>query len=140
MDHYIEEAEALFGRFAERHRLTYEATISGPIEVLWTFPTQERLTLPVTLGLQNGDELNFGVSDFWSFFFPYEEVESLFEHILDAWVLGQARVAVTGRWGRVLQVQEEHCWKSVYRSNRILPFWGTPKRTIENRSPPEIIP
>jgi hypothetical protein len=138
MDYYIEKAEALFSRFAERHRLGYEATKDEPIEVLWTFPPQDGLKLPITLGLQNGDELNFGVSDFWSYFFPYEKVADQFERILDAWMVGDARVAITGPWGRVLQVREGRGWKSVYAANRLFPVWRTPKRTIENRSPPEV--
>lgn len=63
-DWYIEQATALFTRFAERHRLTYEVEPDAPIEVLWTFPRQDGLSMPVTLGLQNIDELNFGVADF----------------------------------------------------------------------------
>lgn len=135
MEHHIEEAEALFGRFAERHRLRYEAATDRPVEVLWTFPTQERLSLAVTLGLQNGDELNFGVSDFWSYFFPFRKVADEFERILDAAVLGEARIAITGPWGRVLQIQKGHRWKSVYGAIRILPVWRTPQQIIENRPP-----
>ena len=64
------QAEALFTRFAERHGLTYDSDHSAPVEVLWSFPTQDALILPITLCLQNGDELNFGVADFWCYLFP----------------------------------------------------------------------
>jgi hypothetical protein len=130
---YTQEAEALFARFADRHGLNHEVDADVPMEVCWTFPVQEKLTHPITLGLQNGDELNFGVSDFWSFFFPFETVSGRFESILDAWVIGEARVAVTGPFGRVLQLLEGDRWTSVYRANRMLPIWRTPKRVIENR-------
>jgi len=62
---YTAEAEALFQRFAERHKLAYEVDTGVPMEVCWTFPEQAKLSLPITLGLQNYDELNFGASDFW---------------------------------------------------------------------------
>lgn len=67
---YTTQAKALFGRFAERHGLSYAISPDAPVEVLWTFPEQPKLSMPITLGLQNLDELNFGVSDFWSYFFP----------------------------------------------------------------------
>ena len=131
---FTDEAEALFTRFADRHGLIHEVDTGVPMEVCWTFPVQQNLTHPLTLGLQNGDELNFGVSDFWSYFFPFDTVSTSFEAILDAWVSGNARVAITGPWGRVLQVWEGGRWSSVYRANRLLPIWRKPKRTIENRS------
>ena len=77
------------------------------------------------------------MSDFWSYFFPFEKVAAEFEFILDAWVSGRARVIVTGRSGRVLQVWVGGRWKSVYMANRILPYWGKPKRVIQNRPLPD---
>jgi hypothetical protein len=71
---HIAQAEALFARFANRQGLTYDVETGVPMEVCWTFPRQPKLSMPLTLGLQNGDELNFGVSDFWSYFFPFEAV------------------------------------------------------------------
>ena len=84
-----------------------------------TFRTQAGLTLPITLGLQNGDELNFGVADFWSYFFPFPDVATQFEEIIDAWVAGTARIAVFGQRGRVLEVCEGGQWRSVYSANRL---------------------
>jgi hypothetical protein len=130
---HTDKAVALFARFAERHRLRYEIEDDVPVEVLWTFPVQEGLIHSLVLGLQNGDELNFGVSDFWSYFFPFEENAEGFERILDAWMAGEARVAVTGRWGRVLQLRDDGKWRSVYFANRLMPLWRKPLRTIENR-------
>jgi hypothetical protein len=134
------EAEALFHRFADRHRLTYEVETGVPMEVCWTFPVQPKLSFPLTLGLQNGDELNFGVSDFWSYFFPFDAVANKFEHVLDAWVAGDARVAVTGFRSRLLQVRDGARWKTVYGANGCLfPFRWTPFRFVmnapEDRSP-----
>ncbi|WP_294123393.1 hypothetical protein [Sphingomonas sp.] len=125
---YTAEAEALFKRFAERHGLHYEVE-DAPMEACWTFPQQPKLSMPVTLGLQNGDELNFGVSDFWSYFFPFENVAERFEHAIDAWVTGDARIAVTGRHSRLLQVREGNRWRSIYGANGCLfPFRWTPLR------------
>jgi len=130
---YTEQATALFARFAERHGLQYEVEDDAPVEVLLNFAAQDGLTLPIVLALQNGDELNFGVSDFWSYFFPFERAAAEFERALDAWINGQARIAVTGPWGRVLQIWEDGRWRSIYHANRMFPVWRTPKRTIENR-------
>lgn len=124
---YTVEAEALFQRFAERHGLTYDVETGVPMEVCWTFPSQAKLSLPLTLGLQNCDELSFGVSDFWSYFFPFETVADKFECILDAWVVGDARVAKTGLHSRLLQVRESNRWKTVYGAGGCLfPFRGHP--------------
>jgi hypothetical protein len=129
------EAEALFRRFAERHGLTYTVETEVPIEVCWTFPEQPKLSLPLTLGLQNCDELNFGVSDFWSYFFPFDSVAGDFEHILDAWVTGEARVAVTGFRSRLLQVREGTRWRTVYgASGCLFPFRWTPFRIVRNEA------
>lgn len=129
---HIEQATILFARFAEKHRLRYEVEPDAPIEVLWNFPTQDALSLPVTLGLQNGDELNFGVADFWSNFFPFEDVVALFEIILDAWVSGNARIVLVRLGGRALQLREKDEWRTVYRANCILPVPKSPRRTILN--------
>ena len=132
---YTMEAEALFLRFAERHGLQYAVEPEAPIEVLWEFPAQMKLSLPLTLGLQNGDELNFGVSGFWSYFFPYPTVAEHFESILDAWVEGRARIGVTGRWSRILQVQKGDTWETVYWANGcIWPFRRKPRAFITNEA------
>jgi hypothetical protein len=129
---YTAEAEALFRRFAERHGLSYEVETGVPMDVCWSFPEQPRLSQAVTLGFQNADELNFGVDDFWSYFFPFEKVADKFERILDAWVEGDARVAVVGPKGRILQIRDGQRWKSIYRANRLLPIWRPALRTIQN--------
>ena len=116
---YTPEAEALFERFASKHGLIYEVETGVPMEVCWTFPPQPKLSMPLTLGLQNYDELNFGVWDFWSYFFPFEQVSEKFERVLDAWVAGDARVLVLRGRARLLQVRECENWKTVYRADGI---------------------
>lgn len=133
MTDYSEEATALFARFAERHRLVYSVAPDAPIEVLWEFPEQHGLSPPITLGLQNGDELNFGVANFWSYFFPFEESVLNFERALDAWVLGNARIVHVALGGRALQLLDGDRWITVYRANCILPVPRNPKRTITNQ-------
>lgn len=129
---YSEEATALFTRFAERHQLTYSVEPDAPIEVLWDFPAQNCLSLPITLGLQNGDELNFGVAKFWSSFFPFASSAPLFERALDAWVIGEARIAHVALGGQAFQLLESGRWKTIYRANCLLPVPRSPKRTIAN--------
>ena len=130
---YTSEATRLFERFAQRHGFRYEVERNAPIDLLWTFPTQDGLVHPIVLGLQNRDELNFGVDDFWSYFFPFQASAARFERIINAWVIGEARVAVTGRKGRVLQLWDDEKWLTVYSANRLLPYSGEPNQTVENR-------
>jgi hypothetical protein len=103
---YTAEAEQLFVRFAKRYQLSYRV-MDAPVEICWEFPEQRLLSLPITLALQNIDELNFGVAKaFGSYFFPYPKVCSAFEAILDAWVEGRARIILGGYWkGHRLQVR-----------------------------------
>ena len=138
---YTAEAEALFQRFAERHELTYEVETGMSMEVCWTFPEQSKLSLPITLGLQNLDELNFGVFDFWSYFFPLEAVADKFQRILDAWVAGDARVAIMRGRGRLLQVREGDDWKAAYGANGCLfPLRRWPRGFVQNHSRKEAQP
>jgi len=89
--------------------------------------------MPLTLGLQNGDELNFGVSDFWSYFSPFDEVSDWFDEVIDAWMAGGARIAVTGRRSRLLQTREDGSWETVYKANDcILRFRRTPTTYVIN--------
>jgi len=130
---YTTEAEAMFKSFAERHGLGYVADAAAPVELLWTFPEQPKLSMPITLGLQNSDELNFGASDFWSYFFPFDDVADRFEVIIDAWVAGEARIAVTGRRSRFLQVRKGEQWETVYGAGGCLfPFRRAPRSFIAN--------
>jgi hypothetical protein len=117
---YADEATALFGRFARRHGLGH-LEIDAPTEVLWKFPIQRGLSLPLTLCLQNRDELNFGVPGFWAYFFPFPYIAGEFEGYLDAWLTGQARIVRRNRFARVassstLEIGEDNEWKTVYRA------------------------
>ena len=130
---YTTEAEAIFARFAARHGLKHEVETGVPMEVCWIFPEQSKLSMPITLGLQNCDELNFGVSDFWSYFFPFEYVAEKFERILEAWVVGDARIAITGFRSRLLQVRDGNRWRTVYgASGCLFPFRWTPFGFVTN--------
>ena len=132
MRDYTDDAVELFTRFVVRHGFTYEIEIEAPVEALWTVPAQRGLSLPLTLGLQNCDELNFGVEKFWSYFFPIDEVAERFEGILDNWVRGDARIGVTGRRGRILQIRNEGEWATVYKANSLPIFAPKPKSFICN--------
>lgn len=133
MTDYSEEATALFTRFAERHQFVHSVEPDAPIEVMWGFPEQQGLSFLIILGLQNGDELNFGVADFWSNFFPFEKSATTFERALDAWVVGDARIVRVPLGGRALQLLDSGGWKTIYRANCFLPVPRNPKRTITNR-------
>jgi len=120
MRDYTTEAEALFARFAQRHGLSYDVDLDAPVEVLWTFPSQQRLAHRVTLAFQN-NELNFGVGAFWSHHFPFEKVAKEFEAVVDAWVIGEARVTPISPWTEALQVRSGGGWTTVYRASQLLP-------------------
>ena|SRR6185437_13910670 len=129
------DAAALFERFAARHRLSHSVK-HAPVELCWLFPEQSGLTLPITLALQNGDELSFGVGDFWSYFFPFPEVATEFESIIDSWVTRAARIAVYGGRGRVLEVLKDGKWRPAYSANRGFPMPARPRTFIQNAVPP----
>jgi len=128
------KAEALFRDFAERHGFRFDVVPDVPMEVCWTFPIQSGLPLPITLGLQNLDELNFGVGDFWSYFFRFDDVAARFDEIIDAWVAGDARVAITGSRTRLLQLREGEVWKTTYGANGLCPFGRRPRAFLMNES------
>src|SRR5260370_113658 len=99
--HYTEEATALFSGFARRHGLDH-LEVDAPVEVMWEFPTQKRLSLPLTSGLQNNGELNFGVPGFRSYFFPFPRIAEEFESCFDAWLLRQARIVRRRRFAQIV--------------------------------------
>lgn len=134
---YTPEAEALFGRLAERYKLEFVVERGVPMELLWAFPVQPHLSRPITLGLQNLDELNFGVGDLWTYFFPFPDHAERFEQIVGSWIEGNGRVAVTGGKSCNLQLLEGAVWKTVYSQNGcICFFWMSPKRYLMNDTPP----
>lgn len=130
--HFTVEAEAVFRRFAGRYGFSYEIETGSPMELCWLFPEQRNLSTEIILGLQNGDELNFGVDGFWSYFFPFDDVVDDFKKLLDTWALGNARVAMVDDAAGMLQLQENERWVTIYRANLIVPFWRRPKRIIQN--------
>jgi hypothetical protein len=126
-----ELAIALFKRFADKHGLSY-AIVDSPIELLWEFPIQPKLRQKIVLGLQNADELNFGVGDFWSYFFPFEEKRTEFETIIDSWVQGNARIVrKPGIFIQTqeLQIFENDAWNTAYAAKSLT--W--------HRFPPDIL-
>ncbi|MBN2971182.1 hypothetical protein JW805_04030 [Roseomonas aeriglobus] len=135
MDVYVEAATALFSRLAKQHALSYEVNIDSPFEALWTFPNQRNLLMPVTLGSRS-DELSFGVADFWSDLFPFEEAAPLLERIFEAWMRGDARVVKVPLGGRALQLRDGDKWVTTYRANCLLPVPRNPKQVIANLAVP----
>ncbi len=120
------KAERLFLEFANRHDLRFEPDAEAPVEVCWRFPVQPGLSTPITLALQNLDELNFGVGEFWSYFFPFDDIATRFEGFINAWIEGDARVVMTSRSSGWLQIRDGATWKTVYRANPSL-FRRRPK-------------
>jgi hypothetical protein len=136
MRDYSAEAEILFRCSADRYGLKADVDRSAPVEVLWRFPVQDRLSVPIVLALQNNDELNFGVEEFWSYFWPFPEKAAQFEEIVDAWVLAKARI-VTRAFGEELQLWSHGRWTAVYGAGRIWPKLKAGK-IIQNSAGEEI--
>ncbi len=130
---FYDKAIVLFERLAARHQLIYNIEVEPEVDILWTFPAQTKLALPITLCLQ-GDELNFGVERFWSYYFPYEKVAQHFETTINNWVNGDARLAIFGKNGRLLQVCEETNWKTVYSCGGLFMRWRRPNGYLNNRT------
>lgn len=123
-----DEVEKLFRAFAAKHGLRIEKEEQDEIELLMTVPRQEGLSFELTLGLQNGDEINIGFNEFWSYIFPYPNVKSHVETLLDGIVTGETRLVTKSQFGRIvsrtLEYLEGDEWVTGYRqiSGLAVPF------------------
>jgi len=137
IDH-TKDAEALFRDFALRHSLIIEKVDDPNVELLMRVPPQPGLSLELTLGLQNDDELNVGFCEFWSYFFPYESKRQVVSDALDALVVGDGRLAVHTQLGRVvkhvLEQRIDGTWQQIYTAfARIqVPLLGTQTSFVLN--------
>ncbi len=81
-------------------------------------PPQPGLSFELTLGLQNGDEVNIGFAEFWSYFFPYEEKRQIVSDALDGLAAGDCRLAIHTQLGgvvkRVLELRSNGTWRPIY--------------------------
>lgn len=129
----------MFRDFAVRHRLAIEKIDQPNVELLMRVPRQECLSFEITLCCQNCDELNMGVAEFWSTFFPFEKVRSTVEIALDGLVSGEYSILTTWRSGRYvggkLQRMAQDGWQTV-ASHAVLkiPFVRTTTRRISNEA------
>src|SRR5262249_50018746 len=117
MEDHTADAEVLFRDFARRHSFTIERINQPNVELLMKVPQQEGLSFELTLGLQNGDELNIGFDGFWSHFFPYEGARHLVESALDGIASGECRLAIHRQFGsvirRVLEQRSNGSWRAI---------------------------
>ena len=108
----------MFRRIAERCDLSLVRDDDEDAP-LFTLTTKDGAGDPVTLGLQNTDELTFSVGEFWASFFPYETVQGLFEKAVLGWFGGQTRLACHWRGRKLvridMQVRLKHgAWRRIY--------------------------
>jgi hypothetical protein len=138
MTNYADDAEALFRDFARRHSFAIEKVDEPNVELLMRVPPQPGLSFELTLGLQNSDELNVGFGGFWSYFFPYESKRQLVSDTLDAFVVGDCRLAIHAQLGgvvrRVLEQRFSGAWQPIYTACTRLqvPFIGTKTSYVLN--------
>ena len=125
----------MFNALAAEYGCSIETQLGDPIEVLCEL-SREGWPGKLVLGLQNGDELNFGIDDFWSFFFPFQEVKSLFRKTAAGWLSGRSRLVYFYRGQRLLKIElqvkmEGGSWQRVYTDMRtmLLPHWTTRTET-----------
>jgi hypothetical protein len=112
------EIESLFRNFAQRHSLTIEKIEEPSVELLMRVPRQRGLSFELTLCGQNRDEISIGFEGFWSFFFPSGQVSQVVADLLDALVVGDARLSTYSQLGfivrRVLEKRSGEIWLPAY--------------------------
>lgn len=138
---YRPEAEALFKGIAERQGCRLERHSEAPVELLFSLIGPDP-NETIKLGLQNGDELNLGIDDFWSCFFPFEEMKSVFRKTVQGWFTGQSRLVYRWRGKRLMKIElqvklKDQSWQRVYShlTSMIFPLWTT-RDEIRMRSSP----
>ena len=134
------EAEAMFKAIATRQGLRLIAVDNPHVELEMQVPGEAE-ALPVTLGLQNGDELNFGVGPFWSSFFPFASVRGVFEKAAEGRFTGQTRLVEHWRGRRLVRIDmqvrlKDGTWQRIYRQycTILAPFWTT-RQVVVSRVP-----
>lgn len=123
---YYDEAEALFVAFAQKHDLNFIKEITADGDIFLVFPEQDGLRFRLTLGIQNGDEANIGINDFWSYIFPYPDNVEFLNETLDGLFGGTHTLAEYKQFNRVtklclLNSQDEIIYTDVKRIK--LPFF-----------------
>jgi hypothetical protein len=132
------EAEALFHEIVAATGLTYQQDHEWP-ELIWKLPIQHGLSVPMMLGLQNDDELNLGIGDFWSYIFPFPKVQHDFRRLAIGFVEGRCRVSEWRRMGvlykRTLEEPDGLQWRRAYTEHLFplpLPFGARQRTYIVN--------
>jgi len=130
--HYTAAAEALILEICQRHGLKVERDESAPVELLFRIPVQEGLSVPIVAGLQNDDELNLSIGEFWSYFFPFEKVKDKFSEALDGFIRGECRVTEyrmprnKKAFKYILEKRTEDAWETLYAHSTLILWWRNP--------------
>lgn len=95
----------MFRAVADDFGLRINKRHDSPIEVMMDIPKQNGLGFTITLGLQNGDELNIGVEGFWSYFFPYCDCRDFFHEVLQGLIRGDAYLLYSKQFGRLVKTE-----------------------------------
>ena len=119
LETYADEAEALFTNFAEKHSLNIVKKSEEQMDLSMIVPQQSGLSFEIMLGLQNNDEINIGIGNFWSYFFPFPEVKDKVAIILDGLCTGDTRLATHTQFNkpvfRDLEIFTQTAWERAYR-------------------------
>jgi hypothetical protein len=120
---YTADAEKLFRDFAARHSFLIEKLDNPNVELLMRIPIQSGISFELILGLQNEDELNIGIGEFWSYFFPFEHVRKQVDAALDGIASGECRIATHRQFGRSVKIELERrsgsTWVLIYSANKL---------------------
>ena len=142
MTDHASEAEAMFHRIAQRQGLEIGRDPLNPDDFVFELVSDVEDDPMVTLGLQNGDELNFSVHDFWCHFFPFDDMKGLFEKTVEGWFSGQSRLVYRWRGRRLIKIElqvkmKNGKWQRVYTHLRsaVFPLWTTQNRVQYRTSP-----
>jgi len=100
----IESALKLYRTLASKHGLSFSEEANADGDVFLVFPKQNNLMFCMTLGLQNGDEANIGINDFWSYIFPYQDNTGFLEETIEGLVSGTHYVTEYKQFNRVIKL------------------------------------
>ena len=138
---FCEEARALFLSIAADAQLSGTFSNEAPVDVLFKLPRQKGLSLPISLMLQNLDELHFAGTDWQFCWFPFRDVDSDFREAVTGFLKGQYRVKEYWRGNRFrggkLQGPSDSGWQTLASCQEGFSFpWppSSPRYLVNKRS------
>jgi hypothetical protein len=119
----IHSASNLYRTLASKHELSFSEKLNADGDVFFVFPKQANLMFDMTLGLQNGDEANIGINDFWSYIFPYQDSVRFLQETIEGLVKGTHYLAEYRQFNRVTKLcLQNSCDEIIYTDIKRMKF------------------